>query len=713
MSGEEPPDPEQTSPEPTRALIFAPTGRDAKLTAEILEEAGIESLVYPNIEALCGGITEGAGLVILTAEGLTPRSMKQIAGTLATQPAWSEIPLMIFVAQPDMERAARSFEMLGPLAQITLLDRPVRVRTLVSTARTAIAGRLRQYEIRDLLDEQRGRIRERQELLEKERAASRRLAELAEASIAIASALSLDEVMQMITDQARRVIDAEIAITSMSAGDDGETRSIHSVSTADGQSDLTSIITNGSRPALEAIALEMKGALRLDRHALEHHPLGELFDPAKVQTAMAAPLFERESRRVGVIVLAGKDRGDFTAEDEAVMTQLAQMASAAIQNARLYREAQEANRMKDDFLATLAHELRTPMTGILGWIQMLKIDSTKQEDVDRAISMIESSTLVQARLVEDLLDVSRIIAGKLRIEFAAVELAPIVEAVVDTFKARAEERGVKLEATIEQTPLSVYGDETRLHQVMWNLLSNAIKFTPEGGSVHISLERAASLGILRVSDTGKGVSPEFLPYVFERFRQADSSTTRQQAGLGLGLAIVRHLVELHGGHVTATSGGDNQGTTFTVSLPVLAVRFDPSEIGSLREADDIPTLEGIRILVVDDDPEARQMVSLVLGELGAEVHQVHSVQDAVLALRRISPDVIISDIAMPGEDGYALIRRVHEIQSQLGREVPAMALTGFGRPEDRARILASGFQRYVQKPVDPSELARAVAALIP
>ena len=343
---------------------------------------------------------------------------------------------------------------------------------------------------------------------------------------------------------------------------------------------------------------------------------------------------------------------------------------------------------------------------------MLKLDKSDPDDVDRAIAMIESSTTVQARLVEDLLDVSRIISGKLRIDFSAVELAPIAENVVDTFKARAEEAGVKLVSSIDPLPISVFGDEMRLHQVMWNLLSNAIKFTPDGGRVSVSLTRAGSEAVLEVSDTGRGIAPEFLPYVFERYTQADSTTTRQQAGLGLGLAIVRHLVELHGGRVEVSSDGIDRGTTFTVKLPVRVIRDGSLKTEEDPPGEELPELSGIRILLVDDESEARDLVSLVLTEYGATVEAVDSVQEAVVKLRRFSPHVIVSDIAMPGEDGYALMRRLREIGPELGREVPTLALTGYGRPEDRARILASGFQRYVQKPVDPLELARAVAALL-
>jgi hypothetical protein len=352
------------------------------------------------------------------------------------------------------------------------------------------------------------------------------------------------------------------------------------------------------------------------------------------------------------------------------------------------------------------------MTGILGWVQMLKMDGADKQDVRTAVQMIESSTRVQARLVEDLLDVSRIIAGKLRIELRAVELGPVIEDVVETFRTRAEENKLELDASVAEMPLSVYGDETRLHQIIWNLLSNAIKFTPAGGTVRVSLERQQSSAIVRVTDTGKGIDPGFLPFVFERFRQADNTTTRQQSGLGLGLAIVQHLVDLHHGKVAVTSDGENQGATFTVTLPVLAVRVQPEGLPELRGLTGTTTLENISVLVVDDDPEAGHLVALVLEELGAHTATVTSVAEAIRTLRHFRADVIVSDIAMPGEDGYALMRRLRDVEPELGRDVHAMALTGYGRPEDRTRILSAGFQQYIQKPVEPLELADAIASLV-
>ncbi|MEA2413671.1 MAG: hypothetical protein QOI58_328 [Thermoanaerobaculia bacterium] len=685
---------------PLRILLLAPTGRDAETTVQILSRAGFASEACADAEELCRAIEEGAGLAIVTAEALSPRAMRRFAQTFGTQPPWSEIPLMIFVAQPEMDRAARSFEALGPHAHVTLVDRPIHVKTLLSSVRTSLRSRSRQYDIRDLLAEQ-------QKLLENERSSALRLSGLAEASLAIASALSLDDVLKMITDQAAKVINSAFALIWLKVTEDSSRRTIVAMS-ADASGSRQSI-DERSEELLDAIAHQIRGSVKLTGEQLNQFGGTPLFEG--LRTLLAAPLLEREGEPAGLLMLAEKPNAAFTNDDETVLTQLAQMASVAVQNARLYREAQDANRAKDDFLATLAHELRTPMTGILGWVQMLKSEGMEQADVAAAIEMIESSTRVQARLVEDLLDVSRIIAGKLRVDLAPVELRPVVEAVVEMFQARAAERNISIETAIEERPLSVFGDETRLHQVIWNLLSNAIKFTPEGGRVDVALHCSESKAILRVSDTGQGISPEFLPYVFERFRQFDNTTVRQQAGLGLGLAIVRHLVTLHGGQVSVESAGIGSGTTFTITLPLLAVRVEPADLQQLRAKPDTPKLNGVKVLVVDDDQEAGNLVALVLNQLGADARAVTSVAAAVKILRSFHADIVVSDIAMPGEDGYALMRRLREIEPELGRHIPTMALTAYGRPEDRSRILASGFQKYIQKPVEPVELARAIESL--
>ena len=384
-------------------------------------------------------------------------------------------------------------------------------------------------------------------------------------------------------------------------------------------------------------------------------------------------------------------------------------------------EAEAANRLKDEFLATLSHELRTPLTAILGWAKLLADGQVAEARVADAFAAIYRNARTQAQLVDDLLDVSRVITGKLRIEAVPVRLASVVEAAAAVVRPAAAAKGVALEVSADTDVPTINGDPARLQQVVWNLLSNAVKFTPAGGRVEARVRRAGSQVSVAVSDTGQGIEPDFLPHVFERFRQAEMGTTRRHGGLGLGLAIVRHLVELHGGAVTAESEGRGKGSTFIVTLPVKAVRDAESPAacveegaprGAFEAAAGAPTLEGLKVLVVDDEPDARRLLAEVLSHRGAEVLTAAAADQAFEMLRRWRPDVLLSDIGMPDGDGYELIRRVRDLPEEQGGRTPAAALTAYAGPGDRERALASGFQLHVPKPVEPAELASAVASLV-
>ena len=377
-------------------------------------------------------------------------------------------------------------------------------------------------------------------------------------------------------------------------------------------------------------------------------------------------------------------------------------------------EAEAANRIKDEFLSTLSHELRTPLTSILGWAGLLRTTIRDEKVRAQALESIERNAKSQAQLIDDLLDVSRIISGKLRLDTRQVRLHAVIEAAMDVVRPAAEAKNIRFRYVQEPSAGPVSGDPGRLQQVVWNLLSNAVKFTPEGGSVEVRLERIASYARITVTDTGRGIDPQFLPHVFERFRQADSTTAREHGGLGLGLAIVRHLVELHGGTVHVESPGRDQGAVFYINLPIMAVSMETSEIereyqrgrGTLSLASRT-ALDGLRVLVVDDAADARKMISAVLAHWGAEVKTSSSTQEALEMLEQWHPDVLVSDIGMPGEDGYALIHKVRE----RGRRIPAAALTAYAREEDRKLALAAGFQMHVAKPVGPNELVTTVAGL--
>jgi signal transduction histidine kinase/CheY-like chemotaxis protein len=381
---------------------------------------------------------------------------------------------------------------------------------------------------------------------------------------------------------------------------------------------------------------------------------------------------------------------------------------------RAARAAVEAaNRAKDDFLAVLSHELRTPLQPIVGWVKLLRHRSDPQT-LRQGLDTIERNARTQAQIVEDLLDMSRVIAGKLGLEQRAIALVPVVQSAVDAVRGAADAKAVRLEAALPTAPVIVHGDPQRLRQSVWNLLTNAVRFTPAGGSVTVRLEPRGPSVDIQVSDTGQGIAPEFLPHIFDRFRQADSTSTRRHGGLGLGLAIVRHVVELHGGTVSATSQGEGRGAIFTVTLPlglnapVPAGDVDNTPVPALATG---PALQGRRVLLVDDDADTCELIARVLGYYGADVTTASSAEEALRAVERVHADVVVSDIAMPGVDGYGFVRQLRALEQARGWRIPALALTAHARASDSERAFMAGFAAYVAKPVEPAELAEVVARL--
>jgi signal transduction histidine kinase/ActR/RegA family two-component response regulator len=547
------PDPESTD---ERVLILAPTGRDASLTVKYLAEAGVRVEPCAGIEELCEKLLAGGGAALVSEEALTSETVECLLEALGQQPAWSDFPLVILTTgEGAIPSRLGTLKALGEVGNMTLVERPTRVITLISALRSALRARHRQYQVREHLAAEERAQEERARLLE-----------------------------------------------------------------------------------------------------------------------------------------------------EAVVAR---------------EQAEEANRAKDLFLATLSHELRTPLTAVLGWARILR--SMEMDDVTarHGLQVIERNAESQNQLIQDLLDVSRIISGKLRLDVKQVGLIPVIEAAVDSVQQAVEARNIDLDVEFGTGSDLVRGDPDRLQQVVWNLLSNAIKFTPKGGRVGVRLERHGSDVRIEVSDTGQGIAPEFLPHVFERFRQADGSTTRTHGGLGLGLAVVRHLVEQHGGTVSAESAGEQQGSTFTVDLPVTAVGTPDLEAHgeTPHAAPHLPQegsglLCGVRILVVDDHTDARELLSIVLISAGAEVSSADSARAALAALQRTRPDVLISDIGMPGEDGFALINSIRSLPQEEGGKTPMIALTAYATEDDRLRALAAGFEDHLPKPVEPATLVTAVAHLV-
>jgi signal transduction histidine kinase/ActR/RegA family two-component response regulator len=445
----------------------------------------------------------------------------------------------------------------------------------------------------------------------------------------------------------------------------------------------------------------------------------------------STPLFTRRGDIVGVLSLFFPGPRRPSERELRLMDLHARIAADAIENARLHHrlqreledrkqslarehiaraEAESANRMKDEFLATVSHELRTPLNAILGWAHILRAGAPDEATLARGVEVIARNAQAQARLVEEILDASRVITGSLRLTREPVDLAAVIGAATDSVRLSAEAKGVDLVVVLDPAARQIAGDAGRLQQMVWNLLSNAIKFTSRGGRVEIRLARTDGYAEIRVTDTGEGIAPQFLPFIFDRFRQADSTITRRHGGLGLGLAIVRHLAELHEGTVHAESAGEGYGSTFMIRLPVGPVPVArPADCAS---PDAAAPLQGVQLLVVDDDQDALDMLSLLLGEAGASVRTATSGAEALAILRWIRPDVLLSDLAMPDEDGYSLIRSLRTLERESGRRTPAVALTAYVRVQDRARAVDAGFDVFVEKPVDPDELLSVIGGLV-
>ena len=440
----------------------------------------------------------------------------------------------------------------------------------------------------------------------------------------------------------------------------------------------------------------------------------------RLRSYLCVPLRARKTTIGAVTFVTAESGRRYEDSDLRLAEDLAYRASIAIENAQLYQALQEADRRKDEFLATLSHELRSPLNAIVGWAHVLRDGAVDRETVRKAAETIHRNAQAQAQLVSDILDVSRIVAGKLRLDMRPVDLVDVIQAALETVRPAAEVRGVRLETVLDPGAGPVTADPDRLQQVVWNLLSNAIKFVPGTvGHVQIRLEGDSSIARLTVEDNGPGIHRDFLPYVFERFRQADASSTRRHGGLGLGLAIVRHLVELHGGTARAANREDQSGAIFTVELPrrsasprayLPAVERPPRAEEALW-LESAPSLAGLRVLVVDDDTDAREVLRTVLERCRARVAIAASAREALLALREEKPHVILADIEMPEQNGYDLIRQVRALAPELGGLTPAAALTAYAGAQDRVNALRAGFQIHLAKPIQPAELAAVVASL--
>jgi len=682
-----------------RVLLAAATSRDAEITCSLLATERITCIVCENLRQLVAEIDRGVGAILLTEEAFEADGIDELVARLGQQKPWSDIPVVILM-RSNRERSDAD-RVLSSLTNVTLLERPAPTRSVVSAVHAAVRGRLRQYQIREQIETM---VADRKVAEERERQAT-------------AEALA--------TAQANAKFRTFFDQGTYFAG----------VMTPDGT------IIEANRLCLDACGFtrdQVIGKKFWECGWWNQSPtLIELVRKGSMQAA-AGQIFQAEtayfvadgSQRVVDLIISPvtDDTGRIlfvapTGTDITEKKRLADERDKLLEAERAARaEAEQAGRLKDEFLATLSHELRTPLNAILGWAHILRRRALDDAELTEGLAVIERNSRAQAKLIEDLLDMSRIVSGKLRLDIQKIVVADIASAAIESVRPAAEGKEIRLEKMIDPNVGPVRGDPARLQQVMWNLLSNAIKFTPKGGKVQVAVQLVNSHIEISVTDTGVGIKPEFIPYVFDRFRQADASTTRKHGGLGLGLAIVKNLVELHGGKVSAKSLGESRGTTFVIELPLMVVHEDeasgtrehPKSSKLMDQAEFIcedNLLQGVCVLVVDDEEDARKLIARVLEECHATVLMASSGAAAREILMRDRPTVVVSDVGMPGEDGYEFIRRIRQLPDHQGGKTPAAALTAFARSEDRTRALRAGYQSHLSKPVEPTELVTVVASL--
>jgi signal transduction histidine kinase/DNA-binding response OmpR family regulator len=556
-------------------------------------------------------------------------------------------------------------------------------------------------------------------------------------------------VLRRFCRSAQRVIDAE-EVTIVMLGDDEQTPRHFFRCDRRGRIHERGAVAEVIQRALRRVLTEL-APVRLDESS-------ELLiddDLNPIETFLGAPIVSAGVILGWFYLLNRRGEDHFSESDESLAATLANHVAVAYENARLYAEAQNhamelrmemavrrqaeeeraqllvreqaarteaeaANKNKDEFLATLSHELRTPLTAILGWSHLLQTKNLNDHETRRAVDTIERNARSQSQLIDDLLDVSRIITGKLSIDRARIDLSKIIDGALDVTRPLSEAKDIQFTTAIEPSPCFVLGDPTRLQQVFWNLFSNAVKFTPKGGRVFIHSSTSGSRVTVAVTDTGIGIKPELLPFIFDRFRQGDGSTTREHGGLGLGLAIVKHLVQLHGGTVDVDSDGIECGTTFKVAFPLAiqdtGMADNQIDAGSAQSLNapilSLQLLAGIKVLVVDDEHDSRELLTMILTRYGSDVRCSDSAANAIEAFNEWHPDLLVSDIGMPNEDGYSLIQKVRSLESNQTRQVPAVALTAYASDEDRMQALSAGFQMHVPKPIEPESFISSLASVL-
>ena len=652
----------------SRVLLLVTTRKDAEISGRLLDGVGLSSHSCKTLEELESEIARGAAALLTTEEAVRFAGTDALSKVLRSRDDGLDLPTVILTKGGSGSTFAN--HLLSQIENLTILERPAPVNSILSAVQSAVRVNFRQRE----LFEQMARIRDLQG----------KLAEALKASelgtfycpMPLNKIVWNDQCKEHFWLPPEAEVDFDRFYSILHPEDRERTRQA-----------VTASVANGEKYEIEYRTVSPQGEIRWIRATGQTQ-----------RDAAGQPLgFSGTTQDITARRLWEHERDQLLASERA---------------ARI--EGERANRLKDEFLATLGHELRTPLNAITGWVELLRLESDNPATIREGVEVIERSVRSQAQLIDDLLDVSRIISGKVRLDIKPIQLADVLRASLDTVLPSALAKGVRLESVLRAHVPSIPGDFGRLQQVTWNLLTNAIKFTPRGGRVQLVLELAGSSLKVCVSDTGEGIGPDFLPHVFERFRQADGSPSRQHGGLGLGLSIVKTLIEMHGGHVSVHSGGKGKGATFEILLPVRPAErpaADQRENFSIKEGSHEalgrPDLSGAKILVVDDEPDAREMMHRLLESCKATSFEADGATEAMRMVAEGKPDLILSDVGMPGTDGYDFIREVR----RKGITVPAVALTAFARSEDRVRSIHAGFQAHLAKPIEPAELLALVASM--
>lgn len=652
----------------SRVLLLVTTRKDADITRRLLSEVGLVGCPCETLHGLEVEMEEGASALLMTEESIIGWNIDDLVALLTPEQKGADIPTVLLTRGGT--RSAVASTLLAKLHNLTILERPAPVNSIVSAVQSAVRMKARQRETAL----QAARTTDLQSQLEMALDAS----ELGtfHCEIPLGKLLWNERCKAHFWLPPDAEVDIDLFYSVMHPDDRERTRQA-----------ITACVEQRQRYDIEFRTVSPDGNIR----------------------------WVRATGRTLLSETGGQVRFSGTTQDITSRRTLEEERNHLLESERAARVAGErANRLKDEFLATLSHELRTPLNAILGWVELLKQDSEDAEAVREGMGVIERNVRAQAQLIDDLLDVSRIISGKVRLEMKPLKLEEVLEVALETVRPAALAKGVQLDAIIARDHRLVSGDAGRLQQVVWNLLTNAIKFTPRGGKVQLLLEQTESAMHVSVTDTGEGIEPDFLPHVFERFRQADGSPSRNHGGLGLGLSIVKTLTEMHGGSVAVESRGKGRGSSFHVHLPIRIVAADnvpAPAVPGVRPAPmalgNRPDLTGVKILVIDDEPDSRGMMRRLLASCRAIPAEAANADSANDLIGDFQPDLILSDIGMPGTDGYQFIRDVR----RRGVTVPAVALTAFARSEDRVRSIQAGFQAHLSKPVEPSELLALVASL--